>query len=686
MDEPTAPEGLRTFAVPSVYGGAPQQPVQAEPQEEAEEEPGTFEKIADFFTGHLRGTKEAEGLSELALTRGVTSGKFLDDLKGAAALVFVADDEAKKDILTKNLPGIKFHEDKKGTTIIELPDGRRAVLNKPGLSYQDFAETIGQLAAFFGASKVAGLGKTVTQKAAIGGGAAAATEYGLQKAAQELGSEQPVDPSRVTLAGTLGSLGETLVPAVKGVTSKIRASRAGVEEAGEQATREALKSARQAEQVTKETGIPFFKAQKTLDPASLEKQSYLPTLSAGSKKAATELKKQNEAAYNAVEEVLDSIAPAKALETGPSRLKSAATKAVEARKTARAEKASPLYDEAFSDETVFDVAKTLKTTNEIKGNYPKTGEISKQVRKVESLIKGKANIKKLHGAKTEIDDMVAKAVREGDNNQAREMLKIKESLLQEMDNASPAYREAREIYKANSPAVQELEESIIGKISAMDETQKKRIASRLFDPTETNPTIIRNSKKVIDDIDPGAWNEIVRTELERRIGTVSADLAESGATVENVPGQLYRSIFGNTKQRKVLYSGLDKETAKNVRYLEEGLKRASKGRPGGSQTATREQIKAELRGGIGAKVRSMFAGPLKTLSEAGEASAFDRRARAMTEAMFNPKWKPEWKKLRKLDPNSKRAASLFDQIMKKAEKGLEDITPAATQLAKPEEE
>ena len=87
------------------------------------------------------------------------------------------------------------------------------------------------------------------------------------------------------------------------------------------------------------------------------------------------------------------------------------------------------------------------------------------------------------------------------------------------------------------------------------------------------------AKRVIDDVDPDAWGQLVRVELERRLGAMKP---VEGETVQNIPGQLYRAMFGNDKQTKVLFSGLEGDQAKNLKFLQTALGRARLGRPGGS--------------------------------------------------------------------------------------------------------
>ena len=182
-----------------------------------------------------------------------------------------------------------------------------------------------------------------------------------------------------------------------------------------------------------------------------------------------------------------------------------------------------------------------------------------------------------------------------------------------------------------------------------------------------------DAKKAIQDVDPNAWDEIVRTELERRLGSIKST-TEAG-TVENIPGQLYRALFPNEKSTKVLINSLDGEAKKNIKYLQTVLKRASLGRPGGSQTAAREEIKQELRGGIYQSLRNLFKNPINTLASTGEDAAFNSRVTALSKALYDPTWKAEMSKLRSFNPDSPAAARAMSQLIK----DIESTEPSKSQ-------
>lgn len=101
-------------------------------------------------------------------------------------------------------------------------------------------------------------------------------------------------------------------------------------------------------------------------------------------------------------------------------------------------KAAPQYANAYED--------SLKN-NEILQTKEIQDALAKAYKKYPSDLKGvKPNsIQALDYAKKVLDDDIGKAVRQGESNFVRSRTVLKNALLEEMDNASPAYKEARTI-------------------------------------------------------------------------------------------------------------------------------------------------------------------------------------------------------------------------------------------------
>lgn len=603
-------------------------------------------------------TRAERELPEMAFSGLLSEEPAADVAKVSAALITATNPREMGNILTANFPHIGIIEDEKGNLIAaNNKTGVQAVINKPGVSPIDVLQTIGITSSFIPSAQIASIPASVAARGGVGALTAGLTQASMETLQSELGGE--LDADEIAIASSLGGATELVVPAINALRQS-RQSKEVVQSL--QAAEDVAGQVQIGREASEATGIPLFEAQQTTIPAQLEKQSFIAQLPAGTQKASKELAKQNQAASSAVDDFLAMIAPDESVITGPAKIRSAAQNAIEARQIARSEKASPLYKQAFDEGAEVDLTPITSQIDDILAEFPESGEVAKSVLKVQKLIGESPSLKRLHNTKVEIDQMIAK-VGDGSigNTTKRQLTGIKNTLLDQLDESSPMYKEAREAFESASPSVNKIQESIIGKIADLDDTQLKNASRRIFDPAETNPAVIRKAKKIIDDVDPDAWNQIFRSEIERRLGGIKSTM-EAGST-ENIPGQIFNSLFGNTKQRAVLFNSVDGDAKKNLKYLETALSRARLGRGTGSQTAIRGEIKKELEGGAGAAIRDFFKGPIKAVAGLGEDATFDARVRSLANAMFDPQWKVQVKKLRALSPNSPAAGRAMAQLL-----------------------
>lgn len=407
------------------------------------------------------------------------------------------------------------------------------------------------------------------------------------------------------------------------------------------------------------TGIDLFPAQRSLDPEKLRAQRFLPELPPAAQKAQAALAKQNNQASKAVDDFIGMIGPDDSVVTAADRFRTASQRALEAANLARSEKASPFYRQAFSEGARVDVEPVRNNLRAVINDFPESGEVARAARKVGRMIDGKPSLQKLHNAKLEIDQMMNK-IGEGSlgNTTKRELRNIKQALLDQMESASPTYRDARLAFEEASPPVSKLQDSIIGKIANLDDTQLKSVSKRIFDPSETNPQVVRNAKRVIDEVDPDAWNRLLRAEVERRVGSIKPEI---GVSFENVPSKNANAIFGTGKSRDALLSGMTPRQRQHAEFLETALTRAGLGRPGGSETAGRQQFIKDLDSGAVSAVRNFLRSPVDRTLSAGEGGAFDRKAKALADALFDPAWNAEAAKALK-DKSGKSFGYLLYQI------------------------
>jgi len=669
----------QSLVIPESVGGATpaqqslQQPAQAQP-------PGTG--FGDIFTGaeRIAATPELGTLPEFGVTpeagripnlEEIIQGDFSEVEKGlkiAAGFLSTFDPKAQQDIILSQVPEAVFETTPDGSTIIEVPteDGgtRRSVLNRPGFSPQDLTTATAQALSFIPAARIASFGKSVLQKVGFGAAAAGTTEQALQEVGVALGREER-DPLSTGIAAVTGGLAEAVVPAVQSFRAGREAARVGASRDQLSQLAGNVSAARAASEAT---GIPLFQAQQTAIPAQLEKQAFVAQLPSGTLAAVKGLTAQNKAAGDAVETFIGQIAPDAAVVTGAEKVRTAAQTAIAATKRARSEASSPIYKQAFRRQRkgqldLIDTSALETKVFQMSRQFDPKGQISKNLSSaLDKLQSADGNLQKLHLAKTELDQTINTFGADSVGNTTKRFLTdVKNDLTDALVDQSPSYRAARDEFIRLTPEVTKIQDSIVGKIANLDDIQLKQVSTKLFDAGETNPAVLAQAKRAITDVNPSAWDEIIRVEFEKRLGAVKS-IAEPG-TVENLPGQLFRALFPNDKSTKVLIGALDDEGKKNLKYLRTALSRASIGRAPGSPTAGREEIKRELRGGIFNAFRNMFRKPIDTLVSTGEDAQFNRAVTNMSKALFDPTWKAEMKALRRFSPKSPEAGRALTQLI-----------------------
>lgn len=99
---------------------------------------GAGEAVTDFFSG----TKKTEFPDMKEIGEAKDTGA---DFKIAMGLSITPNQQSQIDIILNSVPGSNVMEDKFGNPIIVMPDGESFYLNKPGASFQDFAQTTAQI-------------------------------------------------------------------------------------------------------------------------------------------------------------------------------------------------------------------------------------------------------------------------------------------------------------------------------------------------------------------------------------------------------------------------------------------------------------------------------------------------------------------------------------------------------------
>lgn len=185
----------------------------------APEEPGFFGNVMEFFTGEQRETQATRELPEIAEAPGLLATEDPVDVAAfSAGFLTATDPQEIANMMTTMFPetiGIQY--DEKGNIIAaNNKTGQRAVINKPGVSLTDLAQTLGIGAAFApGTGRVAG---TVMQQAGKQALKAGAISTVIESGQEQLGGELNV--SNIVLDMITAGAGEAIPQYLKFLKDK----------------------------------------------------------------------------------------------------------------------------------------------------------------------------------------------------------------------------------------------------------------------------------------------------------------------------------------------------------------------------------------------------------------------------------------------------------------------------------
>lgn len=134
-----------------------------------------------------------------------TEADWLDQLKLAAGMMFTFDEQERINMIKNTLPEANIRMDDGGNAIVSYR-GEEGYVNKPGVSWRDFASVAGTLLAFTPAFRTAQYASTIAGKAALVGAANSMTEAALQGTVEVLEGTRGkgLDAEQVLIAGVLG--------------------------------------------------------------------------------------------------------------------------------------------------------------------------------------------------------------------------------------------------------------------------------------------------------------------------------------------------------------------------------------------------------------------------------------------------------------------------------------------------
>ena len=179
---------------------------------------GVGESVTDFFSG----TKKTEFPEMKEIGEAKDTGA---DATIALGLSITPNMQSQIDIILNAVPGSNVMEDRFGNPIIVMPDGESFYLNKPGASFQDFAQTTSQILQYIpGYSSIAKkfanniIKRTLAQTAQAGAVTSAQEAAASTLGADNIGYDRIAISTGLTAVfeGILGPVGRTAIKMFRG--------------------------------------------------------------------------------------------------------------------------------------------------------------------------------------------------------------------------------------------------------------------------------------------------------------------------------------------------------------------------------------------------------------------------------------------------------------------------------------
>ena len=582
-----------------------------------------------------------------------------ENIRIQTGLLFSRSDQDRKDIVQKALPNAKFRfDDQTGATIVQH-NGKEYVLNKPGLSPQDlvsFVADVGMFSGMLGGAPLNAARSTVG-KIATGAGIAATTEAGVQAGLTGLGgtvspAERALD---VAAAGGLQAAGEFLSPVVAGVGASLKRPADWASDFMSQyLPKEQLIASAKELPIEQQFGqlTPAQRASVMNSDPMIQAQTFLMGSPQGSAPAFKNLRQQDQDAAYAVQKLIANVA--ENYTGGSKQMIEAAGKGVEAARAARSAATSPLFEKAFSNNPIVypdNVVSKFDSLIEQQGpDLPIRNSL--EAWKTKFLAQG-GNAKFVYDFKKAMRADIEKLQAAGDRGTANElkryMTDIDNTIRGELVTQVPGFEEAITKYREMSPAVDAVKEGLVGDVAKLDPNSASvtDVVRKMFGDN-ADLTQLKRAKTVIKNADPEAWDAVVKSELMRRAGKLSTDVA--AGEIGNSPNAIKRAIFGNSTNMKAIVEASDGDTKKNLLALHDWLSKAELGRNVGSQTGQRAVMSEKVRESTGSVLSDFFSSPVKSLGGELKDIREADRLEALANIVIDPKYAKEMADIRKTGP------------------------------------
>lgn len=575
------------------------------------------------------------------------------DLGAQMASSLAFDDEGKQGILGQMMADQSptFTQDKFGNSVVTFgagPNkGKSFYVNRPGFSMQDgttLATNVAMTAIPGGVVARTAVGAGLRGATAVGGSAALGAmtgETARQAVGNALGDETRADnliPGVDLPELAMAAIGEGVPTGMAfDMTNQMRPRGTPVD---------IDERINQAATLSDNTGAQFTRGQVLNTRDAATRMNNLTGFRETSGVMDNFLREQDATAQRMADDFVSrSATPSPILlET---EAKTAADSVIRSAKETRKAQGDPLFTAALDGKPAVDTAPLVSQLEALSKNTVEGVPFGNKLKSTIDILKADddwlLNPRQIQSVRLSISDSIKEAEKAGNNNLARQLIDVEDSMNAFLDVNATGYKDANEVWQRLSVPVKELQDSAINDLAKLDQFGLERFAERVFGRGSTARQR-EFVKQNLDSVDPETYRRLAQSELERRMSLL--DDTELASGPRNIPQQINKALFRNPKERDMWKQAFP-DLADTIDDLHEVLNIFTRGRATGSNTVDKARDAAEMTSrldNIRADNGTTFFGFLKqipawaarkSLGSIGEARTAQAREAALARELDN---------------------------------------------------
>jgi hypothetical protein len=246
------------------------------------------------------------------------------------------------------------------------------------------------------------------------------------------------------------------------------------------------------------------------------------------------------------------------------------------------------------------------------------------------------------------------------------LIQIKNKLLSTMHKVDPDYKKARSIYEQMSPDIEELKNSVLGKIRGLKGDQAVKAIEMVFSKENLrNPVIILKARHYLKTHAPEVWDDVVPNYLSQQFKKGRAFNKTPFDTIKTIEYNLY----GTPDLSKFTRAITTPEQYETIKGFLDALKRSGIGYGGVASKGGGQVVKGAGESVINAA--EMLSNPHSAVFKMGKEAARDKwddimlngRQKELLETLLQNDAVNKIGLLKRLSPESKRFWDILSTVM-----------------------